>query len=90
MAVSGQLHAPASFLRGNSPQYPVDIRLGGPQRRSERRGEEENLLLLPEIEPRPSSPQPVTIPTELSRLLTGGRENAKAGLGVVTKRNIRA
>jgi hypothetical protein len=52
--------------------------------------EEKNLLLLPGIEPWSSSLQPITIPTELSRLLTGGQENAKADLGAVTNRNIRA
>jgi hypothetical protein len=51
-----------------SPRYPLDRRLAGPQSRSGSYGEEKNLLLLPGIEPRPSSPQPVSIPTELSRL----------------------
>jgi hypothetical protein len=31
------------YPRGKSPQYPLDRRLGGPQSRSERRGEEKIL-----------------------------------------------
>jgi hypothetical protein len=49
------------------PRYPLD-RMGGPQSRSGRRGEVKNLAL-PEIDPGSSSPYPVAIPTELSRLL---------------------
>jgi hypothetical protein len=41
--VSGQLHAPAALPPGESPRYPLDARLGGPQSRSGRRGEEKAL-----------------------------------------------
>jgi hypothetical protein len=34
------------YLRGNSPRYPLDRRLGGPQSRFGRCGEEQNLLPL--------------------------------------------
>jgi hypothetical protein len=37
MEVSGQL-----YPQGNSPWYPLDRRLGGPQSRSARGGEEKN------------------------------------------------
>jgi hypothetical protein len=30
------------YPRGKRPRYPLDRRLGGPQNRSERRGEEKN------------------------------------------------
>jgi hypothetical protein len=53
---------------GRFPRYPLDRRLGGPQSRSGRCGEEKNLLPLPGIELRPPSPLPVATPTELSWL----------------------
>jgi hypothetical protein len=37
--------------RGNSPRYPLYMRLGGPQRRSGRCGEEISLFPLPGFEP---------------------------------------
>jgi hypothetical protein len=37
--VSGPLHAPDALPGGKSPRYPLDRRLGGPQSRSGRRGE---------------------------------------------------
>jgi hypothetical protein len=40
MEVSGQLHTPASLLRGKYPQYPFDRWLTGSQNRSESVGEE--------------------------------------------------
>jgi hypothetical protein len=40
MEVSGQLHAPAALPLRKRPQYPMDRRLGGAQRLSERGGEE--------------------------------------------------
>jgi hypothetical protein len=63
--VSGQLHTPAPL-----PRYPLDRRLGGPQSRSGRRGEGKILDPTGTRTPtlRSSSPQPVAIPTELSRL----------------------
>jgi hypothetical protein len=48
MEVSGQLHAPAA-LPGT--WYPLDRRLGGPQSRSGRGGEEKNSQPPPGIEP---------------------------------------
>jgi hypothetical protein len=53
------LYPQVNFLR-----YPLDRRFLS---RSGRCGVEEDLLLLPGIEPRPSNPQPVPIPTELWR-----------------------
>jgi hypothetical protein len=41
------------YCRGKSPRYPLDRRLGGPQSRSGRCGEDKNLLRLPRNEPRP-------------------------------------
>jgi hypothetical protein len=41
MEVSSQLHDPADLPQGKSP-YPLDRRLGGPQSRSGRGGEEKN------------------------------------------------
>jgi hypothetical protein len=41
--VSDQFHAPATLPREKSPRYPLDRKLGGPQSRSGRRGEEKNL-----------------------------------------------
>jgi hypothetical protein len=49
------------------PRYQLDNRLGGPQSRSGCCGGEKNLAL-PGIGPRTSSPSPVAILTELSRL----------------------
>jgi hypothetical protein len=43
MEVSGQLHAPTALPPGKEPPYPLDKRLGGPQSRSGRYGEERNL-----------------------------------------------
>jgi hypothetical protein len=48
MEMSGQLQAPASLPPGN---YPLDGRLGRPQSRSGRYGEEKNPLPLLGIEP---------------------------------------
>jgi hypothetical protein len=42
MEVSGQLHAPATVPPGKEPLEPLDRRLGGPQSRSGRGGEEKN------------------------------------------------
>jgi len=51
MEVSGQFHALAALPYGKSPWYPLDRRLGGPQRRYVRGGEENNSHPLPGIEP---------------------------------------
>jgi hypothetical protein len=68
--VSGQLHAPTALPPGKEP--PLDRRLGGPQSRSGRFGEEK--ILDPSGTRTPttqsSSPRLVAIPITLSRLLT--------------------
>jgi hypothetical protein len=51
MEVSGQLHALATLPQGKSPWYPLDRRLGEPQNRSGRGGEENNSQPLPRLEP---------------------------------------
>jgi hypothetical protein len=61
--VSGQLHAPLY------PRHQLDRMLGGPQSRSGSCEVQGNHLPLPGIEPRPSSANPVAVPTELSRLM---------------------
>jgi hypothetical protein len=43
--VSGQLHAPAALTPGKETLYPLDRRLGEPQNRSGRRGEEKIFTL---------------------------------------------
>jgi hypothetical protein len=68
MKVRGHLHAPAALTLGKEPPlYPLNRRLAGHRSRSGRCGEKKYLLPLPGIEPRPSSLQPVAIPTEVSR-----------------------
>jgi hypothetical protein len=57
MEVYGQLHAPVALTPGKEPRFPFDRRLDGPKSRSGWK----NLLLLPEIEPRPSSPYPIAL-----------------------------
>jgi hypothetical protein len=42
MEVSGHVHAPAALPQGKRLQYQLDRRLGGPQSRFERGGEEKN------------------------------------------------
>jgi hypothetical protein len=68
--VSGQL--PAVLLSGKEPPYPLDRKLGGLQSQSGGRGEEKNLAPTGTRTPttRPSSPQPVAIPTVLSTTTT--------------------
>jgi hypothetical protein len=51
MEVSGQLHAPAALPPGKDPRYQLDRRLGGPQSRSGRGGEEKYSQPPPAIEP---------------------------------------
>jgi hypothetical protein len=67
MEVSGQLHTLATLPWGKSLRHPLDRRLGGPHGQSGCCGVEKNLLPLLGIEPRPSNPQPIAIPTELSQ-----------------------
>jgi len=49
--MSGQLHTSAALFPGKQPRYPLDRRLGGPQSRSGRGGEEKNPQPLPGLEP---------------------------------------
>jgi hypothetical protein len=59
------------YPQGNSPCYPLDGRLGGPQSRSGRGGEEKNSQPPPGIEsynPKRPDRSLVTIPSELTRL----------------------
>jgi hypothetical protein len=51
MKMSGQLHAPAALPQGKSPWHPLERKLGGPQSRSARGGEERNSQPPPGIEP---------------------------------------
>jgi hypothetical protein len=47
-----KVHAPVALPPGKEPtQYPLDRRLGGPQSRSGRDGEEKNSKSPPRIEP---------------------------------------
>jgi hypothetical protein len=58
------------YPQGKSLLYPLDRRLGEPQSRSGRGGEEKNSLPTAgnrTLEPQSSSPQPSAIPTELYR-----------------------
>jgi hypothetical protein len=56
MEVPGQLHALAGFSPEEKKRHIFDRRLGGPQSRSERCGEEKTRLPLPGIEIRPAIP----------------------------------
>jgi hypothetical protein len=71
MEMCGQLHAPVALPTGKNLWYPLDRRLGGPQSRSGRGGEEKNPQLLPELEPPIIQPAGQRYTTELSRLLRG-------------------
>jgi hypothetical protein len=55
--VSGQLHAPAALPPGKEPPVPIGRKMGGPQCRSERRGE--NTLSYLGSNSNPSLVQPV-------------------------------
>jgi hypothetical protein len=46
LTLRGRLHAPAVFPQGKSPWYPLDRRLGWPQSRSGRGGDEKNSQIL--------------------------------------------
>jgi hypothetical protein len=70
MKQGGRLHMPAALSSGKMlpSRYPPDRRLGGPQSRSGRYGEEKNLL--PGIKIRSLGPPDrslVAKPTELSK-----------------------
>jgi len=51
MEVTGQLHTPAALTPGQSPWYPLDRRLCGPQSSSGHGGEEKISQSPPAIEP---------------------------------------
>jgi hypothetical protein len=72
MEVDGQLHSLTALTPGKEPPppYPLVRRLDGPQSRSGHCGVDINLLPLKGIKPRQFDPQPVAIPTELSREYT--------------------
>jgi hypothetical protein len=60
------------YLQEDIPRYPVYGRLGGPQSRYGRYSDVQNLLALPETEPRfldRPNHSPVAVPTENSQLL---------------------
>jgi hypothetical protein len=57
------------YLRGKSPRYPLDRRLGGPQSRYGRCGVQKHFLPLPRLKPRPSNPSLYRL-TWLNLLLT--------------------
>jgi hypothetical protein len=70
MEVSGQLHAPAALPPRKEPLVPIERRLGGPLSRSGSGGEDRKFPAPAgnrTLEPRSSSPEPIAIPTELSR-----------------------
>jgi hypothetical protein len=69
MEVSGQLHAPAGLPQGKSPLHLLDRRLGGPQSRSGRCGEEKNSKPLPGLEHPIIQTVAQRYATELSQLL---------------------
>jgi hypothetical protein len=60
-------HAPAASLPGKSSWYPLDWRLGWPQSRSGRGGEEKNSQPLPGLEPQTTQPVSQRYTTDLSR-----------------------
>jgi len=51
------------YSHGKNPWYPLDRRLGEPQSRSGRGGEDKNSQPLPGLEPRSSSPIPLSYPS---------------------------
>jgi hypothetical protein len=57
MGMSGHLHASAVLTPTRNPQYPLNRKLGGPQSRFGRFGEEKNLLPRAEFEPRTVQPK---------------------------------
>jgi hypothetical protein len=68
MELNGKLHAPAALPPGKEPPLLLRYEVGWPKSRSGRCGVEKNLLPLPGMKPQPSSPKPVIIPAEISRL----------------------
>jgi hypothetical protein len=68
MKVSGQLHAPAALPQGNAPWNLLHRRLGGPQSRSGRGGEEKSFQPLPGLESPIIQPAVQRYTIELSQL----------------------
>jgi len=70
MEVSGQLHVQVVFSRGQDQPCPFDMRLVGPQSRSERGGEEKKSLHCPCRELKTGRPARslVSVLTEVFRL----------------------
>jgi hypothetical protein len=64
----GQLYASAALPPGKDQWYPLDRRLGGPQRWSEHGGEEKNSQPLLGLEPLIIQPIAQCYTTELSQL----------------------
>jgi hypothetical protein len=60
---------PLLYSQGNSPWYPLDRKLGGPQNRSGRGGEEKNSQPLPRLEPQIMQPVAQRYTIELFWLL---------------------
>jgi hypothetical protein len=73
MEVSGQLHAPVALLPGKEPLVPIGQEAGWAPEPFWMRWWREKFPAPPPgnrtLEPRPSTPLPSAIPTELSRLL---------------------
>jgi hypothetical protein len=65
MEVSGQLHAPAVYPPGKEPPEPIGQEAGWAPKQVWTLWRKK--LALTGIEPGPSSPHPVVIPTKLSR-----------------------
>jgi hypothetical protein len=68
----GQLHAPAALPPGKELLVPLDRRLGGPQSRYGRGGEEKNSQPLPGIEPPIIQPVAQRYTAMLSRISARG------------------
>jgi hypothetical protein len=84
--VSGQLHAPATLLRGKSPQSPLDRRLGGPQIRSGRL--EEVKILDPTGTGTPTPPSSSVIPVLYIESYSIFKWNDRNGLSGSTYGNV--
>jgi hypothetical protein len=69
MEVSVSFTSRTLYPQGKNPWYPLDRRLGGPQSRSGRGGEEKNSQPLPELEPSIIQAVAQRYTAELSRLL---------------------
>jgi hypothetical protein len=76
MEVNGQLHAPAALPQGKEPRYPLDRRLGGPQSRSGRNGEEKNSHPRRESNTRTPIAQPIK---DVTMSLSSCRQKANLG-----------